>query len=459
MKKNNLQLFHTELLTFLSADQIFSDHSETLAYSYDNSKIMGNPELVVFPTDHSEVEKIIQLCNRFQINITARGKGTGTTGAAVAMDGGVVISTERMNKIIELSIDDRYIVVQPGVTNQEVQDAVAEFGFFWPPDPTSAKFCTIGGNLAYNSAGPRTVKYGSTRDNTLGLKAVSGAGETFTTGSHTTKSVVGYDLTRLLIGSEGTLAFITEAILKLSPIPEKISTIQIEFNNIEDATKIVAAIMAQPTIPYSLEFMDNGAIAAIRDYSDIQIQENSQAIVIVELATTFDNEAKDIDKLLSSMPEIDMRINIAKDANSSALIWKMRKSLSPALRKIAPKKINEDVVVPVSKIPHLIHSLNEFANAHNIRIVNFGHAGNGNIHVNLLVNHKDKDEMKRAEQCLNEIFDLVLSLKGSISGEHGIGIAKHPFVEREVGGIGRKLMLDIKKVFDPNSLLNNNKSI
>jgi D-lactate dehydrogenase len=365
-----------------------------------------------------------------------------------------------MDKIHRVDPDNRLMIVEPGVTNQAVQDAAAEHGFFWSPDPTSAAFCSIGGNLAYNSAGPRAVKYGTPRENTLGLRAVTGHGEELRTGTHTSKGVVGYDLTRLLIGSEGTLAIITEAILKLTPLPETKRTLRAIYLDIQTASQAVAAIMAQPITPCALEFIDHAALDMIRDYSDAELPEQANALLMIEV----DGSASSIDAAVESVRDAAsnnglLDFMVAQSKEEIAALWATRKALSPALRKIAPKKINEDVVVPVSRIPELIAGLEKLSAQHGIKIVNFGHAGNGNIHVNLLVNPDDPAEMQAAHHCLDDVFSLVLELEGSLSGEHGVGIEKRDFIARELDPTALQLMHAIRQQFDPNSILNADKTL
>ncbi|MCW9032091.1 MAG: FAD-binding protein [Gammaproteobacteria bacterium] len=447
--------FITSIQSFLKAEQILTDPADVWSYGYDNSRRHAVPDVVVQPSTHEQVHQMVCLCNEYKIALTARGRGTGTTGATVPLQGGVVLSTEKLNRIIKIDPANRYIVVEPGVTNQQVQDAVKEHGFFWPPDPTSSAYCSIGGNLAYNSAGPRTVKYGTPRENVFGLRAVTGLGEEIRTGVYTSKGVVGYDLTRLLIGSEGTLAVITEATLKLTPLAESKRTLQLIYSDIESAAKAVSAIMAQPTIPCALEFIDGNAIDMIRDYSDIRFPENAGAMLMVEVdgpESQLDASVEDI-KTASQSPSL-LEIKIANTKEEVDALWATRKALSPALRNIAPKKINEDVVVPVSNIPDLIHGLEKLSAEYKTPIVNFGHAGNGNIHVNLLFNPDDEVQNNNAHRCLDAVFDLVLALDGTLSGEHGVGIEKRDFVDREIEPVTLALMKRIKSEFDPNLILN-----
>lgn len=444
-----------DLRAALGAGKVLTEIADRWPYGYDNSRRHALPDAVVFATTHEQVRDCVRLCNRYDTALTARGRGTGTTGATVPLRGGVVLSLERMDRILAIDPANRVMVVEPGVTNQAVQDAAARHGFFWPPDPTSAAFCSIGGNLAYNSAGPRAVKYGTPRENTLGLRAVTGAGAEIRTGVYTTKGVVGYDLTRLLIGSEGTLAVITEATLKLTPLPETRRTMQAVYCDMQGAARAVSRIMAQPVTPCALEFIDGRAIEMIRHYAQLDLPDDAGAMLMIEVDgqhAAIDDAADSVAR--AAQDETLLDFTAARAQEEIAALWVTRKALSPALRTIAPKKINEDVVVPVSRMAELISGLDQLAREFTITIVNFGHAGNGNIHVNLLVNPDDPEEMTRAERCLDRVFSLVLALKGTLSGEHGVGMEKRPFVAREIGPGALDLMREIKRVFDPNDILN-----
>lgn len=444
----------------LPSDSILTAPADCAAYAYDNSRRHAMPDMVVFPRQETDVVELIKLCRHYNIPVTSRGRGTGTTGASVPISNGLVISFERMNRILSINPDDRYIVVEPGVTNEQVQQAAAEHGFFWAPDPTSAAFCTVGGNLAYNSAGPRAVKYGTCRDNTLGLHAVTGSGELIHCGVYTSKGVVGYDLTRLIIGSEGTLALITQATLKLLPKPEIRHTLKASYSSMAAAARAVSNIMAQPITPCALEFMDENAINMVRDYSDADLPEDAQAMLMIEVDGSSEYIHHAVDAVVTAS-KVDGHIDtqVADTDEAVAELWRTRKALSPSLRKIAPKKINEDVVVPVSRMAELITGLNQLSRQFNIPIVNFGHAGNGNIHVNLLVNPDDSNEMHNAEQCLDQVFDLVLSLNGTLSGEHGVGLEKRDFIHKELSAAEINLMKSIKQQFDPDNILNIGKTL
>ena len=282
MRKKNDD-FLQQLTGLYHEKSLFLDPADCWSYGYDNSRRHKEPLAVVFPSSHQQIIDTVLLCNTHNIAITARGSGTGTTGASVPSNGAIILSTEKMDNIISIDPDNRMMIVEPGVTNQAIQQAAAEHGFFWPPDPTSASICTVGGNLAYNSAGPRAVKYGTPRENTLGLTCITGSGETLKTGANTTKSVVGYDLTRLIIGSEGTLAIISQATLKLTPLAESKRTLQATYDSIQAAANAIARIMAQPITPCALEFMDGTAISLVKEDAQLDLPDNAQALLMIEV--------------------------------------------------------------------------------------------------------------------------------------------------------------------------------
>ena len=453
--------FLDELKAILGKQQLLTDPAECRSYGYDNSTLQGQPLAVALPGSHAQVAAIVSACYVHQVHVLARGQGTGTTGATVPVDDrSLIVSLQRMNRILELDRNNRLMVVEPGVTNQAVQDAAAAEGFFWPPDPTSAAVCTVGGNLAYNSAGPRAVKYGTPRDNTLGLKAVTGTGTTIRTGTRTSKGVVGYDLTRLLIGSEGTLAIITEATLKLTPLQPARRMLRAEYRDMHAAAAAVASIMARPVTPCVLEFMDGNAIQMVRNEVPSDLHPDAGALLIIEM-DGMESQLDDISAEMAQAAQVEGTLSIrqAQTQQDAAALWDVRKALSPALRRVAPKKINEDVVVPVSRMPDLVDRLADLSQRHSIRIVNFGHAGNGNLHVNLLYDHHDPAQKQRADACLEDVFATVLEMDGTISGEHGIGLVKRGWVAKELDATSLALMHAIKRQFDPAGILNPGKAL
>ena len=444
--------FLAALAGVVGKDNLLTDPVDCYAYSYDNSRKFFPPQAVAFATESRQVQETVKLCNAHKTPLTARGRGTGTAGGSIPERGGVALSLERMRRIVKIDPANRVIVSEPGVLNQEIQDAAKEHGFFWPPDPSSSAYCSIGGNLATCAGGPHAVKYGVTRDHVLGLQAVSGTGELIKTGCYTTKGVVGYDLTRLIIGSEGTLAVIVEATLKLTPLPQAVGGLTAHYRDIDSCAQAIAAIMAQPLIPSALEFLDDASLNLIRAKHPGMLPDDTRAMLMIEV----DGAAAEIvgaTQLILQACQNPGLIQAAAVADTLSL-WKARKALSPLLRDIAPRKINEDIVVPVSRLPELLRGLRELSTKHRIANANFGHAGNGNIHVNLLAHPDDADEMQRAEACLSEVFDLVLHLGGTLSGEHGVGREKRPYVAREIDPAALVLMREIKRVFDPNNILN-----
>lgn len=449
-------MLDSHLLDRLSAlfpsDRIFTDPVDCYAYSYDNSRNFRPPIAVVFPLTAEEVQAVVRLCNEHKVPLVPRGRGTGTAGGSVPEQGGVALSLERMNRILSIDPDNRMAIVEPGVLNQELQDAIHPQGFFWPPDPSSAPYCSVGGNLATCAAGPHAVKYGVARDHILGLKAVTGSGDLIKTGCYTTKGVVGYDLTRLIVGSEGTLAVIVEATLKLTPLPRAVGGLTAQYRDTTSCAHAIAAIMAQSFVPSALEFLDNNALNLIRNRHPGMLPEDMRALLMIEVDGS-EQEIAEARAAILKACEVDGLIE-AKEAHDTKSLWAARKALSPLLRDIAPKKINEDVAVPVSRLPELLGGIEKLAAQYQVANVNFGHAGNGNIHVNLLVNPDNPEEMQRAEKCLDEVFSLVLGLDGTLSGEHGVGMAKRPFVDREIDAVTLDFMRNIKRTFDPANILN-----
>jgi D-lactate dehydrogenase len=433
-------------------ERFYTDPADCYAYAYDNSRKIFPPDAVLFPANAQEVQHAILQCNRYKIPLIPRGRGTGTAGGSLPEIGGIALSMERMTSIISVDAANRVIVAEPGVLNQSVQDAAKPHGFFWPPDPSSAQFSSIGGNIATSAGGPHAVKYGTTREHVLGLKAVTGAGDLITTGCYTTKGVVGYDLTRLLIGSEGTLAVITEATLKLSALPEAMTGITAHFRNLASCTEAIVKIMALSRLPSALEFLDAGSLNLIRGKYPSLLPPDAQAMLMIEVDGSVNDIAASVATIITACQSEGLIA--AKEVGDTATLWKARKALSPLLREIAPKKINEDVVVPVSTLPRFLNGVTQLCAHYRISNVNFGHAGNGNIHVNLLVDPDNSDEIARAMQCLDEIFDLVIQLRGTLSGEHGVGSEKRAFVTKEIDRATLDLMRNIKRLFDPNDILN-----
>ncbi|MBT9569219.1 MAG: FAD-binding protein [Thiobacillus sp.] len=446
----------TAFRSALGEERVFVDSAICALYAQDETPQYVEPDAVLFPTSHDEVAALVRVAFEYRVALTPRGAGSGNVGGALPAPHSVVVSFECMRRVLEFDPDNRIIVVEPGVVTEQIDHLARAAGLFYPPDPGSSAYCLIGGNLAMNAAGPRAVKYGVTRDYVLGLRAVTGDGREIRTGCRTTKGVTGYDLTRLLVGSEGTLALITEATLKLLPAPEAVATLRLCYATNRDALNAVNRVMRQAVVPSALEFMDRRAIDAIRPTGAADdLPPATQALLMVEA----DGAAADLPRQIAALEQalagpglLDLRSGFTREVTT--LLWTARKSLSRAVKQIAPLKINEDVVVPVSKLAAFVEFLNQIALTARLPIVSFGHAGNGNLHVNLMVHPDDRDEMARAHTALDAIMNQVLALGGTLSGEHGIGTEKRRFVGREIDSATLALMRGIKQQFDPAHLLN-----
>lgn len=451
----NLDLLSNRLGKLFPADQFYTDPSDCWVYGYDNSRRHALPQGVIFAHTHDDIVKTVSFCHDNGIPLTARGRASGTTGGAIPEQGGIVLSLERMQKIIKIDPSNRMMIVEPGVLNATIQQTAKNHGFFWAPDPTSSPYCSIGGNLACNAAGPRSLKYGSTRDNVLGLTAVIGTGETIHCGVMTSKNAMAYDLTRLMIGSEGTLGIISQAVLKLLPLPQAKRTIRLFYRDNLSAGEAVINIMSQPITPCGVEFIDSNALQMIRKHANADLPDTAGSMIMVELDGSESTLVSDV-ALMQKAAEHPNLLDcaVAHTQQESEKLWAIRKSLSQALRSLSPHKINEDVVVPLTNIPALLDYTQVLAKEFNITIVNFGHAGNGNLHVNLLMDPFDPVQGPQAKLCLERLFEKVISLNGCLSGEHGIGIEKRDYVSKAIDPSTLKLMKKIKSQFDPKSILN-----
>ncbi len=439
----------------LPIDALLTDAASCAVYGYDNSRRQGPVLAVALPADEGQVQALVRACAASRTPIVARGRGTATTGATVPLAPSVVVCFERMQRITRIETGNRFAVVEPGVINGDLQIALQPSGFFWPPDPTSAPYSSIGGNLACNAGGPRTVKYGACRENVLGLRFVSGTGEIVACGSFTTKGAVGYDLSRLLIGSEGTLGLITSATLKLTPLPQARAVLRALYESIDAAAEAVARLMAQPATPSALEFMDARAIELVRTRAGLDLPAAARALLLIEADGSARTLTESVDAIAAAANGSGcLDVRQASSTADSAELWAARKALSPILRSLAPRKINEDVVVPVTRLPELVRGLQVLSAAHDTLIVTFGHAGNGNLHVNLLYDPSHGEAESRARDCLDEVFDLVIALDGTLSGEHGVGIDKRDFLPRAIPAATLALMRALKAQFDPLGILN-----
>lgn len=444
-----------EIAHIVGKENVLTSPEECYCYGYDASRLNGVPDCVVFPGNVNEIAAVIRLANRDRFPVFPRGAGSGMVGAAVPCSGGLVMVLTRLNRILEIDPDNMLTVVEPGVITGELQRTVRRHGLFYPPDPASLGFSTLGGNVAMCSGGPRAVKYGVTRDYVMGLEAVLPTGSIVHTGTRTVKGVVGYDLTRLLVGSEGTLGIFGKIILRLIPAPEGVRTLTAVFPRIDGAARAVCDIIKQRVIPSTLELMDQATLEVLENYLHLGLPIHAEALLLIEVDgrdCLLDEDVGRIEAICRQCGASE--VEIAHTEADRERLWRARRSISPALGQVKPGKINEDVTVPRTQIPSLIRSIRSLAEKHRLIIINFGHAGDGNIHTNIMLDRKNKKELERAEKAVEELFRIVLDLGGTLSGEHGIGITKSPFFQWEVGPEGFQAMWRIKQALDPLNILN-----
>ena len=443
------------LKAIVGKNNVHTDKSDKITHSYDATRKSYLPDVVVYAESAGQVSKVVKLANNHLIPLLARGAGSGFTGGTLPIKGGIVLVLTKMDRILGIDTDNLIAVVEPGVVTSELQKQVEKVGLFYPPDPASKDFSTLGGNVAECAGGPRCVKYGVTKDYILGLEVVTATGEIIRTGGKTLKNVVGYDLTKLFVGSEGTLGVVTEIILKLLPKPEAKKTMLVQFETIHGAARGVAEIIRAKIIPTTLEFLDAATISCIRDISPFPLPEECRAILIIEVdgdGEVIERQAARIMEVIQPLGVLDTRI--ASTAEESEKIWQVRRNVSSSLRKVNPDKFNEDIVVPRSKVPEMISALEELSEKYGVPIVNFGHAGDGNIHVNIMVDLAEEGMEDTVHKVMNEIFRSALALEGSISGEHGIGTSKMNYLGMEIDSTTVGYMQRIKTAFDPNNILN-----
>jgi len=442
------------LKEILGEHKVLDDEMDRLLYSYDATRIKMLPDVVVIPENKEEVQKIVKICYEEGIPVTPRGAGSGYTGGALPVKGGVIVSFEKMDKIIEIDEDNAVAKVQPGVITYRLQQAVEKRGLFYPPDPASYKFCTLGGNVAENAGGPRCVKYGVTREYVMELETVIHTGEFIHTGRPTLKDVAGYDITRLLIGSEGTLGLFTEITLKLIPKPIAAKTVKAVFQDIASVGKTVKDIFKAGISPSALEFMDKLAINAVEDFGHFGLPRDAEVLLLIEVdghPIALEDEIKEV---ASICEKNGAKVEIAQTPKDAEKLWEARRALSPAVSKLGRVKINEDIVFPRSYLPEALPKLREIGRKYNLKMVNFGHIGDGNVHANFMISGLDEDELKRTEKAVEEVFNLAISYGGSITGEHGVGITKAAFMKKQFRPEEMDIMKGIKKVFDPENLIN-----
>jgi len=450
-----------EFEKILGQDNVFQDETDRATYSYDAAVLDPVlPSLVLRPTSSETLGKVVGLCNEHALPLTVRGAGTNLSGGTIPTAGGVVVLTNALNRIIEINEEDLYAVVEPGVVTAKFAAAVEAKGLFYPPDPGSQAVSTLGGNVAENAGGLRGLRYGVTRDYVMGLEFFDVNGELVKAGARTVKCVAGYNLGGLMVGSEGTLGVFDKIILKLIPMPPARKAMMAIFNDINKASETVSAIIAHRIVPVTLEFMDNFTIRAVEDFSHAGLPVDAAALLLIEVdghPVQVEEDAEKVESLCRKMGA--MSIRVAQDAAERDKVWEARRAALSALSRVKPTTVLEDATVPRSKIPAMIRSIEEIARQFNLTIGTFGHAGDGNLHPTILTDRRNHEEWGRVEKAIDAIFDRALALGGTLSGEHGIGLAKSRYLEKETSRATILYSRRIKAALDPKNILNPGKII
>ncbi len=445
-----------ELADALGRDYVKDDPQTLVTHSYDGTPMLQSlPDAVVYPESTEQVSQTMKILHKHRIPLVSRGSGTNLCGGTVPTEGGVVMVMHRMNRILEVDLENLTATVQPGLNTKQFIERVEELGLFYPPDPSSMAVSTIGGNIAECSGGLRGLKYGTTKDYVIGLEAVLANGEVLRTGGKLMKDVAGYDLTKLLVGSEGTLAVITEATLKLIPPPKHKKTMLAMYKDLHGAARTVSHIIEARIIPATLEIMDNPTIRVVDDFAKLGLPRDMAAILLIEQDGDEAAVERDIERIerICRADDAD-RVEVAATPEEALKLLTARRSAFTALARLRPTTILEDATVPRSKIADMVLEINRIAAKHNVQIATFGHAGDGNLHPTATTDARDADEVHRVEAAFEEIFEAAIRLGGTITGEHGVGLVKAPYLEWKVGAAGMDIMRGIKQAFDPHNLLN-----
>ena len=453
LEKTHLKAFQN----IVGEENVFDDKAHMIAYSYDATRTRYEPDAVIFPRHEEDVGAILKYCNEHHIVITPRGAGSGFTGGALPANGGIVLGFEKhMNKILEIDMDNMVAVVQPGVINMDLQRAVEEVGLFYPPDPASQEYTTLGGNVAENAGGMRASKYGITKDYVMALRAVLPNGDIIRAGKKTIKDVAGYNIAGILVASEGTLAVITEITLKLIAKPKMTKTAMGIFPSVEAAMNAVYKTFAAGITPVAMEFLDNLTIRAVEEKFHKGLPVDAGALLVTDVDGNLDIELEEqLEKIEEVFKENGCsKFQRAKDEKEAADLWFARRNASQSITIYGSKKINEDITVPRSELPKLLKEIEKISQKYNVKIPCFGHTGDGNVHTNVMVDGSDPEQLKIGHDAIVEIFKITVEMGGTLSGEHGIGLSKAPFMNIAFSEEEINLFRAIKRAFDPNNILN-----
>lgn len=447
-----------ELITLLGKENVLTEKEDKINYSYDATADMPSrePDVIVTPSRKEEIVGLVKLAAKYKVPIVTRGSGTNLSGGTIPVDGGIVLSMLKFDKIIEVDPANLTATVEPGLVIQRLNEAVAAHGLIYPPDPGTVTTATMGGSVSECSGGLRGLKYGVTKDYVMGLEIVMTDGEVIRTGGKTVKNVSGYDLTKLFTGAEGTLGIITEIIVKLIPAPKYRRSMLAVFDDLDKAGKTIADIISHKVIPATLEIMDNVTIRTVENYSKIGLPVEAEAVLVIEVDGSIEEvvvkEFETVKSICSGNGATSMKL--AESDSDRDAIFAARRAALPALAQVKPTTVLEDATVPRSRIPEMLKALREIAVKYNLQIGTFGHAGDGNLHPTILTDESNKEEMERVHQAVDEIFKVAISLGGTLSGEHGIGMAKSKYMELQFGSAGVNVMKKIKDALDPDNILN-----
>jgi glycolate oxidase len=437
-------------------EENFTDQLEELVpYSYDASMNVHRPHAAVWPESTEQVSKIVKFANEHKIPVVPRGAGTSLSGGVIPIQGGIIVDLSKMNRILEISIESRYVKVQAGVVCDDLNRELANYGFIFPPDPASSSVSTIGGNVNTNAGGIKGAKYGTTRDYVMGLQVVLPTGEVMNTGSNTMKCVSGYDLSKLFVGSEGTLGIVTEVTLKINPIPRYAMTAVATYVRLEDAGKAISQTMTSGIIPSVMEILDKVTLKSIKENTDIDLSE-AEAMILTETdGYTWEEVEAQMEVVIGIFKQNHPSlIKTAKDEKERLNLWKARKSAYATLARASTSFVLDDVTVPISKIPELLVGIQEISQGHGMVVATFGHAGDGNLHPQILYDEYNPEQVEKMEKVEEEIFSLAISLRGALSGEHGIGLSKANYMMLEHDPVEMAVMKQIKRILDPNNIMN-----
>lgn len=446
----------SELRAVVGEDYLLTSPEARVCYSFDGTFQEALPDAIASPLTTEQVSEILRICNRERIPVITRGMGSGLAAATVPFGGGLVLNMVRMNHILEIDRANMMARVEAGVITADFQAEVEKIGLFYPPDPSSIRHSTMAGNVACNAGGPRCLKYGVTGDYVKGLRVVLADGRILWTGGKPIKNATGYNLSQMFVGSEGTLGVITEVLVKLRTRPRHVRTATAVFDNLDVASQAVSAVLEAGLLPATMEMMDNTTINTIEDYLHMGLPRHAEAILIIESdgsdAQVVQREIEDTVEVCRKAGAVEVRI--ASDEAEHNELWRARRSVSGSLARKRPNKLGEDISVPRSAIPETVRRIKEISRTHSLPIVVFGHAGDGNLHPNILFDKNDPDEWARVQLAVADIFRLAIEVGGTLSGEHGVGVLKKPFLENAVGPLAIDVMRSLRRALDPNGILN-----